>query len=62
MLGDYKAVNGWYLPHSYRAGSQGKQPEVDRVVYDRIEANVPLDDSLFRHAGRSRRPRSEDAP
>jgi len=45
-LGDYKAVNGWYLPHSIEQGRKGSSQK-STVVYDRIEANVPMDDSLF---------------
>ncbi len=45
-LGDYKEVAGVYFPHSYEVGRKGS-PNRQKVVYDRIEANVPLDDSLF---------------
>jgi hypothetical protein len=45
-LGDYKAVNGWYLPHSVEIGRKGSNQK-STVVYDRIEANVPMDDSIF---------------
>lgn len=45
-LGDYKAVAGWYLPHSIEQGRKGSQNR-STVVYDRIEANVPMDDSIF---------------
>ena len=46
VLGNYKAVNGWYLPFSYESrsigGSQGS-----KVTIDSVEANVPIDDSRF---------------
>ncbi|MGE5414913.1 MAG: outer membrane lipoprotein-sorting protein [Syntrophomonadaceae bacterium] len=45
-LGDYKAVNGWYLPHSIEQGRKGSSQK-STVVYDKIEANVPMDDSIF---------------
>ncbi len=45
-LGDYKAVNGWYLPHAVEQGRKGSQNRAT-VVYDRIEANTPMDDSIF---------------
>ncbi len=45
-LGDYKAVAGWYLPHSIEQGRKGSQNR-STVVYDRIEANVPMDDGIF---------------
>ena len=46
-LGDYKQVAGWYLPHSIETNTKGSQDR-SKVVYDRIEANVPIDDSRFR--------------
>ena len=49
-LGDYKSVNGWYLPHSIEQGRKGSNQK-STVVYDKIEANVPMDDSLFRQPG-----------
>ena len=45
-IGDYKEVAGVYFPHSFESGQKGS-PNRAKVVYDRIEANVPLDDSLF---------------
>ena len=47
ILGDYKEVNGWYLPFSIEMGAKGSQFK-QKVNYDTIEANVPLDDSIFR--------------
>jgi len=45
-LGDYKEVNGWYLPHSVEVNVKGSQNR-QKVTYDKIEANVPIDDSRF---------------
>lgn len=45
-LGDYKEVAGVYMPHSFETGAKGSTRRA-KVVYDRIEANVPLDDALF---------------
>jgi hypothetical protein len=45
-IGDYKEVAGVYFPHSFESGQKGSATR-SKVVYDRIEANVPLDDSLF---------------
>ena len=36
-----------YFPHSFETGNKGSTNR-SKVVFDRIEANVPLDDSLFR--------------
>jgi hypothetical protein len=46
-LGDYKAVADWYLPHSIEQGRKGS-PNRSTVVYDKIEANVPMDEQMFR--------------
>jgi hypothetical protein len=45
-LGDYKEVAGVYVPHSYETGAKGS-PNRSKVVFDRVEANVPLEDSRF---------------
>jgi hypothetical protein len=45
-LGDYKAVAGWYLPHSFETGLRGS-PDRNKITFDRIEANVPIDDRRF---------------
>lgn len=46
-LGDYKEVAGWYLPHSIESGRKGSQ-EKSKLVYQKIEANVPMDEQMFR--------------
>ncbi|HEV8537425.1 MAG TPA: hypothetical protein VGR15_00765 [Bacteroidota bacterium] len=45
-LGDYKEVNGWYMPYSVESNVKGSQDR-SKVTYDKIEANVSLDDNLF---------------
>src|SRR5213078_2638701 len=45
-LGDYKLVNGWYLPFAVEVNTKGHQDK-SKYVYDKIEANVTLDDSRF---------------
>src|SRR5439155_4620312 len=45
-LGDYKEVAGWYLPHSIEGNMKGS-PFKQKVTYEKIEANVPIDDSRF---------------
>jgi hypothetical protein len=47
MLGDYKEVAGWYLPFSIESGVKGS-PFKQKVTYEKIEANVVIDDSHFR--------------
>ena len=46
LLGDYKEVNGWYLPFSVENGPKGSQNK-SKVTYEKIEANVAIDDSRF---------------
>jgi hypothetical protein len=46
VLGDYKEVNGWFLPFSYESSSKGS-PDKVKIVYQKIEANVAIDDSRF---------------
>ncbi len=47
VLGDYKEVAGWYLPYSFETGVKGSQDKA-KTVYEKIEANVPIDDGRFR--------------
>jgi hypothetical protein len=46
ILGDYKEVAGWYLPFSIESGVKGN-PNRSKITYDKIEANVSLDDQRF---------------
>ena len=46
ILGDYKEVNGWYLPFSVESGVKGN-PNRSKITYDKIEANVALEDQRF---------------
>src|SRR5438128_1979610 len=45
-LGDYKEVAGWYLPYSFETNVKGSQDK-SKIVYDKIEANIPMDDKRF---------------
>jgi hypothetical protein len=45
-LGDYKEVAGWYLPYSLETNVKGSQDK-SKIVYEKIEANVPIDDKRF---------------
>ena len=47
ILGDYKEVAGWYLPFSIESGVKGS-PFRSKITYEKIEANVPLEDVRFR--------------
>ena len=45
-LADYKEVAGWYLPYSIETNVKGSQDR-SKVVYEKIEANTPIDDKRF---------------
>ena len=45
-IGDYKEVAGVYFPHSFEFGQKGSANRA-KVVFDKVEANVPMEDSLF---------------
>ncbi|MGB8509354.1 MAG: hypothetical protein WCD76_13275 [Pyrinomonadaceae bacterium] len=60
ILGDYKEVAGWYLPHSIEVGPKGSQFK-QKLTYEKIEANVALDDNLF-HLPVAATPRAPQAP
>lgn len=45
-LGDYKEVAGWYLPFSIESKVKGS-PGGSKVAYEKIEANVSIDDKRF---------------
>jgi len=46
VLGDYKEVDGWYIPHSVEIGAKGSQFR-QKIAYEKIEANVTIDDRRF---------------
>jgi len=51
-LGDYKQVNGVYMPFSSESGPKGSSSaDRGKVTFDKIEANVPLDDTRFKRPG-----------
>jgi len=51
-LGDYKQVNGVYLPFSFESGPKGSSStNRSKITLDKIEANVPIDDSRFARPG-----------
>jgi hypothetical protein len=50
FLVEYKNVAGWYLPYSVETNVKGSQDK-SKVEYERIDANVPLDDRRFARPG-----------
>jgi hypothetical protein len=58
-LGDYKEVAGVYLPHSIESGVKGS-PNKSQITFEKIEANLALDDSRFKQpTGPAKPARSE---
>lgn len=45
-IGDYREVGGLMLPHSFEASAAGT-PETQTLKFEKIELNVPIDDSRF---------------
>src|SRR6266446_3927948 len=45
-LGDYKEVDGWYLPFSVESNVKGSTDK-QVVTYDAIQVNVPIDNGRF---------------
>ncbi|HEY7513303.1 MAG TPA: hypothetical protein VIC87_02445 [Vicinamibacteria bacterium] len=46
LIGDYRPVAGLLFPHSIEVGPRGS-PERQRLTFERIEVNPPIDDARF---------------
>ncbi|HEV2096458.1 MAG TPA: hypothetical protein VGQ82_08140 [Chthoniobacterales bacterium] len=46
-LGDYEKVAGVFLPFSIEAGRKGSASDKQKVVLEKAEPNIPIDDALF---------------
>jgi outer membrane lipoprotein-sorting protein len=46
VLGDYQSTSGLVFPHLIEVGPKGRN-ERQRIVFDKIEVNPPVDDSRF---------------
>src|SRR5499426_2092557 len=57
-LGDYKEVAGVYLPFSIESGLKGS-PNKSQITFEKIEANVALDDSRFKQPTVAAKPEGE---
>src|SRR2546421_10808819 len=49
-LGDYEKAGGVFVPTSIEVGRKGA-PDKQVVVIDKLEANVPVDDTIFHFPG-----------
>jgi hypothetical protein len=45
-LGDYEKAGGVFVPTSIESGQKGA-PDKQRIIIDKVEANVPVDDAVF---------------
>ena len=45
-VGDYEKIGGVFIPFSIEAGRKG-DPDKQKVVIEKAEANVPVDDAIF---------------
>jgi len=45
-LGDYEKAVGVFVPTSIESGRKGA-PDKQRIIIDKVEANVPVDDAVF---------------
>jgi hypothetical protein len=49
-LGDYEKAGGVFVPTSIESGHKGS-PDKQRIIIDKVEANVPVDDAIFHFPG-----------
>ena len=57
-LGDYEQAGGVFVPTSIEVGRKGA-PDKQVVVIDKLEANVPVDDTIFHFPGQIPLPQSQ---
>ena len=48
LLGSYKPVNGVMYPFSIESGPKNNPDGRGKITITRIEANVPIDDGVFK--------------
>jgi hypothetical protein len=49
-LGDYEKAGGVFVPTSIELGAKGASDK-QRIIIDKVEANVPVDDDIFHFPG-----------
>ena len=49
-LGDYEKAGGVFVPTSIESGRKGAQDK-QRIIIDKVEANVPVNDAIFHFPG-----------
>jgi len=48
IIGDYKQFDGMTIPTSFEFGVKGKPDQRQKVTIEKVEFNVPIDDSRFK--------------
>jgi hypothetical protein len=46
-IGDYEKIGGVFIPTSIESGRKG-DPDKQKIIIDKAEANVPVDNAIFR--------------
>jgi hypothetical protein len=49
-LGDYEKAGGVFVPTSIEFGRKGA-PDKQRIIIDKVDANAPVDDTIFHFPG-----------
>jgi hypothetical protein len=57
-LGDYEKAGGVFVPTSIEFGRKG-DPDKQRIIIDKVEANVPVDDTIFHFPGQINLPQPQ---
>ena len=57
-LGDYEKAGGVFVPTSIEVGRKGSQDK-QVIVVDKVEANVPVDDTIFHFPGQISLPKPQ---
>jgi hypothetical protein len=57
-LGDYEKAGGVFVPTSIEFGRKGA-PDKQRIIIDKVEANVPADDTMFHFPGQMTLPQPQ---
>jgi len=57
-LGDYEKAGGVFVPTSIEFGRKG-DPDKQRIIIDKVEANVPVDDTIFHFPGQMNLPQPQ---
>jgi hypothetical protein len=57
-LGDYEKAGSVFVPTSIAFGRKGA-PDKQRIIIDKVEANVPVDDTIFHFPGQMSLPKPQ---